>query len=235
MTIDLIPGDNRRPFYTADSDIADMFSAAGGATWMCWHNTRTIGFGGFRRLMYKGDIRYSIVQFATNDFRAGFFVQHTTTNGNWNSGVAFAIAINTWYHFAVSWEEGDAVPTFWINGVDQGSVTLGAPVGTPFSDSTDQLHLGNSSSGTQSLDGPAVDFRAYAGKMSDIRVKNIAAARGKDRDVIGLARRCYAGPYLEGATVTSPVPDYSVVKSDAAITPAGAPFLTGTAGITTFR
>ncbi len=235
MTIDLIPGDNRRPFYTADSDIADMFLAAGGATWMCWHNTRTIGFGGFRRLMYKNDVRFSIGEFATNDFRSQLFIQASGGNGNWNSGVAFPIAINTWYHFAVSWEDGDTSPTLWINGVDQGVAVISLPGGAQFSDSTDPLHLGNSSGGTQSLDGPAVDFRVYAGKLSDARVMNIANARGRDRDVIGLRRRCYAGPYLEGATVTSPVPDYSVAKSDAAITPTGSPFLTGTAGITTFR
>ncbi len=212
MTVRFDADDFHRILVSPTAPIDNMFAATGGATWMAWHSPLTLGvFNSIGHLLFKLSTHaFSIDEFATSDFRLRFTANHSTTNGEWHSAIASAITVGPFFHLAVSWEEGDAQPAFYIDGVLQGTVTDTAPVGTLDDDSADDLFLGGDNLGGFIVDGSSGDFRTYAGKLSSTRIKNIANSHGRDSDVIGMAARWYLGPYVAGVNIATPVPEMGI-------------------------
>lgn len=203
-------------FYVTNDTLFNNLTTS--ITYMCWvrlNRLPTAGDGGafsfFGRAVHtNGDYSWEC-GVLTN----GNPVSELTTNsGLVDNTSAFVMAINTWYHYATTWDSTSQNCLIYINGTLQ---TTHSTPGTTLLTATNssQVSVGaNIGSGAvnpfQELVGSLEDIRVYNRTLSAGEISTIYATQGRDDIVNGIFFRYPFNENSVGATVAvANIVDYS--------------------------
>jgi hypothetical protein len=146
------------------------------AGWIYMSSDGTNGGGTPRVVEFAGSKLY----IRTSDsYRLGYEAYWSTTTGVWKSSASDVVALNGWYHVAVTYDGSSIsnVPTFYINGVSLGAATTStAPVGTRGVIAA-LSYIGNNSGNTAAFNGYIDDLRVYDTALTAAQVRSLAAGR----------------------------------------------------------
>jgi hypothetical protein len=131
----------------------------GGGTVGGWIYVRSDGEGNVGRVLDKNlatvgwllNVKTESAGFVEIDFKVYF---DGAADGNWDTTTAI-VPINTWVHIVVTYN-ADAVgndPIFYLDGSTTAIAEVTTPIGTRDTDATNNLILGNNSSGSATFDG----------------------------------------------------------------------------------
>jgi len=111
----------------------------------------------------SGNLSLSLFQWfdGASGFKIGIFAS-TTPN-------QYPVPLGTWTHIAFTYNSSSAsnVPSIYINGKGIAVSVSSTPSGTPVSDVSDQLFIGNAGTFNRSFDGRMFDVRFYNGFLPD--------------------------------------------------------------------
>jgi hypothetical protein len=126
-----------------------------------------------------------MVFFAFNDSIGLYSNRYNVSPGDWDAG-SIGMVTNTWYHVAVSYDHSSTanVPTFYLNGVATGLVTILTPAGTLNNETATHVVVGNVKTLTHDydwgFDGKIFDARIYDRIITDAEA--LALYNGGDPD-----------------------------------------------------
>jgi len=138
----------------------------------CWIYLKSFGGGSLARILDKQTSNGWFLQVNNSEIVNGFsLLQDATSFYKW--GVANTLTLNTWTHIAVVYDNtGPFQPVFYVNGVNQASVTtITAGSGAALSDAASTLYLGDNATATRILDGSVDDIRIYNRLMTPGQVR----------------------------------------------------------------
>ncbi len=135
------------------------FSGQGDITYSGWINPRSDGEQNIGRILVKGSHIFRVVDESGGavkvhmkvDYGAGTDATAETTS---------RYPINSWIYVSMVWDLSEKTATIYIDG-EAVAQTQVAGSGTMYSDTGDNIYIGNSSSDTVTFDGTITDLRIY--------------------------------------------------------------------------
>ena len=142
--------------------VDDIFAAAG--TLEGWFYANSFGEGGFGRLFDKG-FHSGYALYLDNTNRPNTItLLHECTGGIGDGAWAMAslgTILQHWHHFAVVYDSSSTsnTPTVYLDGAPVAITDLDTPGGSMISDASQDLHVGNDSTGARTFDGVLDEMR----------------------------------------------------------------------------
>jgi hypothetical protein len=176
-------GSNDKIDVGADASLDNLF--AGGATLSAWIKPGGWGEGDFGRIADKADNLGSNRNgwaFELHAAQRALMFQYgfSADIGNWYTPVD-SISLDSWHHVAVVYDNSASTndPVIYIDGMAQTLVESDTPAGTPSSDATINLTLGNYALDTsRTFEGVLDDIRIYDLMLDAANIAELAAAGG---------------------------------------------------------
>jgi len=135
--------------------IQDVFS--GGGSCSVWFNPRGSGELGFSRLLDKNPgWQLYVREEVAGTLKVEMYQYQTGTAGAWKTD---PIDLNVWHHIVVTYDNSDVAndPSIYVDGVLANITEVTAPTGTPVSDSTGDLYVGNNAADNRTADGRFIE------------------------------------------------------------------------------
>lgn len=135
---------------------------AGGATILMRFYPETVGGGSQARLFSKTAMSAFILQASGSVCNIWLAQQHSSANGSWSFGVR-PVNLNAWNTAQLEYNSDDNSndPIGIINGTTETPTEQNTPSGTPTSDASDTLYLGNVSALDRAFDGYYHEFAIF--------------------------------------------------------------------------
>ncbi len=195
----------------------------GACTIMCWINlsadTQNIDIIS----KYKSSPRGFTLQTdddPPNDTWGIFIIAKTSSTLQGSGWTANPLVTGTWYHLVGQFVPNTSVQV-WLDGVLSNEKTTSIPA-TMYNPVND-LHFGTRPSGGQNLNGILDDIRIYNRNLSQVEIKTVYTARGRDGIVEGLVSRWTMNEKSNGATVSGADSIKDLVLNGNSGSPEGSP------------
>lgn len=185
-----------RLIVSPDAATQNIFSSGGTA--MAWIRADDAGSFGVGRIFNKtsgtstdpssGWLFATRTGTTSSDLDLGFFREWSGSSSTPNWRVDDVLTTANWYYVGVTYSDSSTSndPTFWVNGVSQGSGTeTNAPSGSAVSDATDTLYFGNSNGQDRAFDGRLCCLQMWTRVLSENEIIESMFKPGSIR--VGLA------------------------------------------------